>query len=133
MVWISANNLQARNDVEILADAGVLHAPIDAWPLPWSAISADLYAANPKNLTPIELGAWHRLMAEMPQAPACFETRAAAQVSVERGQPQLRWYAPAPRGKNDIEGAITSVCGGFYYALDVSQDNRSLYTGAYQK
>lgn len=41
-VWMPANNLQMRQDVEMLADSGILHTPIDAWPLPWSAVSADL-------------------------------------------------------------------------------------------
>ncbi|MDE2346001.1 MAG: hypothetical protein KGL13_06000, partial [Gammaproteobacteria bacterium] len=131
-LWISANNLQARNDIEILADSGVLHGPMDAWPLPWSAVSAALYRLNPNTLTPLQRGAWQRLMAEMPKSPACFDTSAAASVAVQRGQPQLRWYAPAPRGKNDIQGAIASQCENFFYALDVSHDNQPFDNGANQ-
>lgn len=127
-----ADNLQMRQDVEVLADTGILHTPIDAWPLPWAAVSSDLYAVNPKNLTPLQLVAWRRLMAEMPQAPACFDTRAAAAVSVQRGKLNLRWFAPAPRGKNDVEGAFASQCESFFYALDVSHDNHPFDNGANQ-
>lgn len=132
MVWVSAGNLEARNDIEILADSGVLSTPIDAWPLPWSAISPELYALDPATLTPLERGAWRRLMREIPGAPACFDTRAAASVTVARGELQLRWYAPAPRGKNDIEAGVSSECEDFFYALDVSHDNRPFDNGAEQ-
>ncbi|MGH8414097.1 MAG: capsule assembly Wzi family protein [Gammaproteobacteria bacterium] len=131
-IWVSANNLQARNDIEILADTGVLHGPIDAWPLPWAAVTAELYRVDPAKLTQLQLSAWRRLMAEMPHAPACFDTQAAASVTVQRGQPQLRWFAPAPRGKNDIEGALSAQCENFFYALDVSHDNRPFDNGANQ-
>ena len=132
MIWMPANNLQMRQDVEVLADSGILHTPIDAWPLPWTAVSTDLYAVNPKRLTPLELASWRRLMAEMPQAPACFDTRAAVAVGVQRGKLNLRWFAPAPRGKNDVEGAIASQCENFFYALDVSHDNQPFDNGANQ-
>ena len=131
-IWMPANNLQMRQDVEVLADSGVLYTPIDAWPLPWTAVSADLYKVDPKTLTPLQLSAWQRLIAEMPQAPACFDTRAAAAVSVQRGQLNLRWFAPAPRGKNDIEATLASQCESFFYALDVSHDDEPFDNGANQ-
>lgn len=131
-LWMPAGDLQMRQDVEVLADAGILKTPIDAWPLPWSAVSVDLYAVDPTKLMPLELGAWQRLMGELPGAQACFDTRASAEISVQRGQLPLRWFAAAPRGKNSVEGAIASQCGAVFYALDVSHANKPFDNGANQ-
>ena len=128
-IWIPANNLQMRQDVEVLADTGVLHTLIDAWPLPWAAVSPALYKVDPKTLTPLQYGAWQRLITEMPGSQACFDTHAEFAVSVQRGKPPLRWFAPAPRGKNDVEASVSGRCAAFFYALDVSHDNQPFDNG----
>jgi len=131
-VWIPANNLQMRQDIEVLADTGVLHTPIDAWPLPWAAVAPALYKVDPKSLTPLQHDAWQRLITEIPGDMSCLDTKGAAAVSVQRGQPQLNWFAPSSRGKNDAEAAVSGKCASTFYALDVSHDDQPFDNGANQ-
>lgn len=131
-VWIPANNLQMRQDIEVLADTGVLQTPIDAWPLPWAAVAPSLYKVDPKSLSPLQYAAWQRLMQEIPKNTACPDSLGAAAITVQRGQTQLNWFAPSPRGKNDIEAAVSGECGAAFYAIDVSHDNQPFDNGANQ-
>ena len=36
--WLRPDDRQARADVELLAAAGLIRAPVSAWPLPWAAV-----------------------------------------------------------------------------------------------
>ncbi len=54
--WITPDNRWLRSDIEALAEAGVISAPVTQYPLPWAAISADLEQAMrqrvPEHLRP---------------------------------------------------------------------------------
>lgn len=52
--WIDPGEEQLRHHVQVLADAGVIRAPITTWPLSWGAIAPDLETAGTARLSDAE-------------------------------------------------------------------------------
>ncbi|HET7306603.1 MAG TPA: capsule assembly Wzi family protein [Gammaproteobacteria bacterium] len=92
-----------RNDIELLADAGVLHAPVTSWPLPWAGIAADLEHANVDTLTPLQYRAYSRLTALLHMERRVPGAQFKAAVKARGGESVLRWYRNEPRAR----GALT--------------------------
>ncbi len=60
--WLMPGDIVLRHDLELLADAGVLHGPVTQWPIPWPDIARDVQAfAQVSDLTPGEQGALLRV------------------------------------------------------------------------
>ncbi|RMF12326.1 MAG: capsule assembly Wzi family protein [Alphaproteobacteria bacterium] len=66
--WAEAGDRQLRNDIEILAQFGLIRGPITTWPLPWAQISSRLKADTGKPLPPHVRMALARVRAKMPSA-----------------------------------------------------------------
>jgi hypothetical protein len=106
---IQPGSVMLRSDVELLADAGYVHAPVTAWPLPWAAIAADLERADLETMSPAERAAWRRLAAmlhlESPDQTPRFEVGASLRAGEARA---LRWYAAAPRADQSLRLGLAS-------------------------
>lgn len=60
--WMVPDSLALRHDVQLLADAGVIEAPVTSWPLSWGDILNDLAAFDAtESLTEIEHAAVMRV------------------------------------------------------------------------
>jgi hypothetical protein len=44
--WVEPNDLALRNDIQLLADAGIITAPVTTYPLMWNAIKRDILSAK---------------------------------------------------------------------------------------
>ncbi|PKG83812.1 capsule assembly Wzi family protein [Colwellia sp. 75C3] len=44
--WVEPNDLALRNDIQLLADSGIITAPVTTYPLMWNAIKHDIMSAN---------------------------------------------------------------------------------------
>jgi len=44
--WVEPDDLSLRNDIQLLADAGVISAPVTTYPLMWNAIKNDILSAD---------------------------------------------------------------------------------------
>jgi len=44
--WVEPDDLALRNDIQLLADTGIISAPVTTYPLMWNAIKTDLLSAN---------------------------------------------------------------------------------------
>jgi len=44
--WVNPDDLALRNDIQSLADAGIITAPVTTYPLMWNAIKDDILSAN---------------------------------------------------------------------------------------
>lgn len=68
--WIDASDLYTRIDIQNLANAGVITAPVITFPLMWAAISDDLEKANTKDLPIYLVSAHSRLINKYRQIKA---------------------------------------------------------------
>lgn len=44
--WVEPNDLALRNNIQLLADAGIITAPVTTYPLMWNAIKRDIMSAK---------------------------------------------------------------------------------------
>lgn len=44
--WVEPDDLALRNDIQLLADAGIITAPVTTYPLMWNAIKSDILSAK---------------------------------------------------------------------------------------
>lgn len=49
--WVEPDDLALRNDIQLLADAGIITAPVTTYPLMWNAIKDDILSAKAYLLT----------------------------------------------------------------------------------
>ena len=49
--WVEPDDLALRNDIQLLADAGIITAPVTTFPLMWNAIKSDILSAKSYLLT----------------------------------------------------------------------------------
>jgi hypothetical protein len=55
--WVELNDLNLRNDIQFLADTGIISAPVTTYPLMWNAIMPDVKAINTALLSDEQLTA----------------------------------------------------------------------------
>ncbi len=68
--WISPNDMFLRSDIQLLSDAGVITVPVTTWPLNWTGIKQNIFAARNKQLNRRENEARQRVLRR-----CRFETR----------------------------------------------------------
>jgi hypothetical protein len=66
--WIPVGDAELRHHVELLADAGVITAPVTTWPMSWAQIAYDLSKVQPDNLDDNALASYYALRAAMDDA-----------------------------------------------------------------
>src|SRR5262245_7313035 len=45
--WLPPGSFAVRHDLLLLADAGVIHAPVMTWPISWADIAREALVADP--------------------------------------------------------------------------------------
>ena len=55
--WVEPDNLALRNDIQLLADSGIITAPVTTYPLMWNAIKKDIMSANISSLNDAQVQA----------------------------------------------------------------------------
>jgi len=48
--WLAPGDEGLRSDIQLLADAGILHGPVTTWPMSWPDIARDVLAASQSGL-----------------------------------------------------------------------------------
>ncbi|WP_417687856.1 hypothetical protein [Pseudidiomarina sp.] len=61
--WLDAEELHVRHSLQVLADAGLLSAPVTSFPVMWRPLIADLESLDPAALTELQRVAYFKLMA----------------------------------------------------------------------
>ncbi|RUO56238.1 hypothetical protein CWI70_05665 [Pseudidiomarina homiensis] len=59
--WLDAEELHVRHSLQVLADAGLLSAPVTTFPVMWRPLIADLERLDPATLTPLQRTAYYKL------------------------------------------------------------------------
>lgn len=136
--WIEAGDTGLRHDLELLADAGIVRAPLTAWPVSWPEVARDvsgvtLDAAQPQ---------WMRAALARVQAEARRATRTgyldlSARASVSEEPMALRRFGQVPREQGEIEAAGEYTGQRFAYRLaltgvaDPDDDQAARLDGSY--
>jgi hypothetical protein len=101
--WAAPGDARLRHDLQLLADAGIVRAPLTAWPVSWGEIARDLAAVpDAASLPPHLARAFTRVKRATGAGGPGFEAR----VSGSAEPPRLRRFSDAPREEGEIEGAL---------------------------
>lgn len=103
--WLAPGNVQARHDIQLLVDEGVINLPMSGWPIAVSDLANALSRVSGAGQTPAQSAAVARLrkIASEGQPTHGIEVRAAARPTV------LRTFDDEPRE----EGELTAYTAGF--------------------
>jgi hypothetical protein len=99
--WLDPGDSGLRHDIQVLADAGVIVAPVSTWPLAWGDIQAAL-DARVADLGPAELTALVRLQQRITEATRTGEVLLRSHISFAENPRQIRTFEDGPREDAEI-------------------------------
>jgi len=106
--WAKPGDLALRHDFRLLADAGVLRAPVNAWPIPWATIASDLGAGvSPETLVPEVLAALARVLARLDQVRGLQGLQPNARLAARTDPFWLRTFEDTPREEAEVRAGVS--------------------------
>ncbi|MFM2484534.1 capsule assembly Wzi family protein [Celerinatantimonas yamalensis] len=94
--WLEPDNAYLRSDLQALADAGLIHTPINTYPLRWSGIDSDLQDIDTRQLSPALRQSYAHI------------TYAIQGALIDRGNRQFKAsYAKTPRDDSSFAAPLT--------------------------
>lgn len=119
--WIAPGDSQLRHDLELLADSGLIHAPLTAWPVSWAEVSRDVGGITLDASRPAWLGAaLERVQASARSASKTGSLEANARLTVSENPMALRRFGDVPREEGEISAGIQYTGHRFAYRLQAT-------------
>lgn len=119
--WIAPGDARLRHDLQLLSDAGIVHAPLTAWPVPWAEVSRDVQSVSDDIQRPAYIDA------------ALARVRAAARSATMVGVPTwnariagsaepitLRRFSDVPREEGELTAGVQYTGERFAYRLQAT-------------
>jgi Capsule assembly protein Wzi len=126
--WLPPGDARLRSDLKLLADAGVIDIPLEAWPLPVSDVRHALALTQEQDA---QQGAIAEALARVTQAVDRASEHGAIDVRVTAGRPPLlKTFDYTPREEGEVSAAWSWQSGGFSGVVDAvgvvdPDDNKS--------
>lgn len=117
--WISPGNVQLRQDVELLADSGVIQIPITTWPIPWGSLAAELQSVDASRLSPVQQLAYERLLSGIRSVQAGGD-HLGYKAQAAPGRPALNWFGDATRGKEEAGASWSGYDGNLAFRFNAT-------------
>jgi len=114
--WLAPGDTALRSDVQLLADAGIITAPVTTWPLSWGDIAASLDVSG-GDLTAYEMAAMARLQKRLAAATITDQITFNAHTSVAANPIQIRSFEDTPR--EDAEVGVGLKWTGDWFAASL--------------
>ncbi len=119
--WIPPGDTRLRNDIERLADLGVIRSPVTTWPLSWGDIAGDvLDGAEPATLSARDRAALFRVRRLARAAIDSKEPRTGLRLATGVEPRQLRTFADTPRESGEVTAAVEWTGLRFSYRLEAT-------------
>ena len=101
--WLGPGDGQLRHDLELLADAGIVHAPLTAWPVSWAEVSRDVRSAGDDPSRPLYVAAaLARVQAAAREATTIGELGFNARAAASEKPMTLRRFSDVAREEGEI-------------------------------
>lgn len=104
--WASPGDAVLRHDLQMLADAGVIRAPLTAWPVSWGEVSRDLSGKDLAAQPPHVAAAAARVRSAAENAMGTGDWRVEGRLAGSASPIALRRFSDTPREEGELEGAI---------------------------
>ena len=119
--WIAPGDAQLRHDLELLADAGIVHAPLTAWPVSWAEVARDLGGVAADPARPAWLGAaLERVRASARRASRTGSVDGNVRLAGSENPMALRRFGDAPREEGELSAGIQYTGQRFAYRLQAT-------------
>jgi len=119
--WIAPGDARLRHDIELLADAGIIRAPVTAWPMSWGEVARDVSGARLDADAP----EWMRAALARVQAGARRAERTGslewnARLSASEAPMALRRFGETPRESGEVSAGAQFTGRRFAYRLQAT-------------
>jgi hypothetical protein len=105
--WAPPGDLALRSDLQLLADEGIVRAPLTSWPLSWADLARDLDAISTTELrTPSLSDALARLRAEQRRQTRVGIVTPTARVAGAEHPTIVRGFQDTPREQAEVGGGV---------------------------
>jgi hypothetical protein len=104
--WLAPGNGRLRHDLQLLADAGIVRAPLSAWPVSWPEISRDVGQSPPASLSLHVEAALERVRAAAREATRTGDVRIEASIAVSEQPMALRRFDNVPRESGEASVGV---------------------------
>ncbi|MGH8251508.1 MAG: capsule assembly Wzi family protein, partial [Steroidobacteraceae bacterium] len=139
--WLAPGDVRLRHDLQLLADAGLLRAPLATWPVSWPEVARDLQGAVSHGDQPAHVrAALARARAEANVAMHVGRLTLDARIAGSEQPIALRRFGQVPREKSELSAAVQYTGDRFAFrlratAVDDASDGREFrpdgsYVGA---
>jgi hypothetical protein len=118
--WAAPGDLGLRNDIRLLADAGLIASPVNAWPIPWATIAHDLASGAPAGLDPAVLAARTRVVRRLDAVRGLAGIQPNAKVGVRTDSFWLRTFEDTPREEAEIRAGASWMGDRFAARAQIS-------------
>ena len=111
--WALSGDPVLRHDLRLLADAGVVRAPVNAWPIPWASLAADLdsdtrFDADPRLASdPAVLAARARVATRLNEVRGLVGLQPNARLAARSEEFWLRGFEDTPREENEVRAGVS--------------------------
>lgn len=119
--FIAPGRTELRVDLQALADAGVVAAPVTAWPISWQSIIGGLEDVDVRTLTPAARAALDRVRSELRLAEQTHRVLPHVRVGATSEPALLRSFTATPRDDGELEGGIAYTGDRLSVKLDVTR------------
>ena len=114
--WLSPGNARLRHDLQLLSDAGIVHAPLSAWPVSWGEVARDVRSAGENDARPAHIhAALARVRAAAMEATRVGVWRGHASISGSEEPMTLRRFSAVPHEHAEASGSVQYT--GEHFAL----------------
>ena len=120
--WVAPGELLLRSDLQLLADRGILHVPLQTWPLSWGDIARDLQSPTVSEaLTSAELAALGRVRERVRVEASSSEPLASELRLALAHEPRtLRTFEDTPREDGELQAGVHWTGLRFSYRLQAT-------------
>lgn len=119
--WIEPGDVRLRHDIELLADAGIIRAPVTAWPVSWAEVARDVSRATPAADAPEWLrAALARVQAGARRAQRTGYVELNARLAASEEPMALRRFGDTPREAGEVSAGAQFTGRRFAYRLQAT-------------
>lgn len=117
--WIAPGDAQLRHDLQLLADAGIVRAPLSTWPVSWGEVARDVGREHASHSTWIE-AALARVRAAAREAERADHIEGNVQLAGSAEPMVLRRFGYTPREEAELSAGLKYTGARFAYRLQAT-------------
>jgi hypothetical protein len=119
--WVSPGDARLRHDLQLLSDAGIVRAPLTAWPVSWAEVARDLRdsaadAGHPAHLA----AALARVRSAAADATRTGSLQLNARAAASEQPMTLRRFGEVPREQGEVTGGLRYTGNRFAWRLQAT-------------